>query len=105
MRTVITRGNLALSIFPAQDVQPGSGLPGMTGFSRTATAVTLRRGRHIGRRGMRIGQIVLDVSPLREGKDFRLLFAGRFVSMAGNAVATTAANWQVYGLTHSSLHV
>src|SRR5580700_11993056 len=25
--------------------------------------------------------------------------------MAGNAVATTAANWQVYGLTHSSLDV
>jgi len=54
---------------------------------------------------MRIGQIAIDVAPLREGKDFRLLFAGRFVSMAGNAVATTAANWQVYGLTRSSLAV
>jgi ENTS family enterobactin (siderophore) exporter len=54
---------------------------------------------------MRIGQIVIDITPLREGKDFRLLFTGRFISMAGNAVATTAANWQVYGLTHSSLEV
>ena len=54
---------------------------------------------------MRIGQIAIDLAPLREGKDFRLLFAGRFVSMAGNAVATAAANWQVYGLTHSSLDV
>jgi ENTS family enterobactin (siderophore) exporter len=54
---------------------------------------------------MRIGQIAIDVAPLREGRDFRLLFAGRFVSMAGNAVATTAANWQVYGLTRSSLAV
>lgn len=54
---------------------------------------------------MRIGQIVIDVTPLREGKDFRLLFAGRFVSMAGNAVATAAASWQVYGLTRSSLDV
>lgn len=54
---------------------------------------------------MRIGQIAIDVTPLREGKDFRLLFTGRFVSMAGNAVATTAANWQVYGLTRSSLDV
>jgi len=54
---------------------------------------------------MRIGQLAIDVAPLREGKDFRLLFAGRFVSMAGNAVATTAANWQVYGLTRSSLAV
>jgi MFS transporter, ENTS family, enterobactin (siderophore) exporter len=54
---------------------------------------------------MRIGQIVIDVTPLREGRDFRLLFSGRLVSMAGNAVATTAANWQVYGLTKSSLAV
>src|SRR6266567_228242 len=61
--------------------------------------------RHTGRSGMRIGQIAIDVAPLREGRDFRLLFTGRFVSMAGNAVATTAANWQVYGLTGSSLAV
>ncbi len=54
---------------------------------------------------MRIGQIAIDVTPLREGRDFRLLFAGRFVSMAGNAVATTAASWQVYELTGSSLAV
>ena len=54
---------------------------------------------------MRIGQIAIDIAPLRESRDFRRLFAGRFVSMAGNAVATTAANWQVYGLTHSSLDV
>ena len=54
---------------------------------------------------MRIGQIAIDVAPLREGQDFRLLFTGRFVSMAGNAVATTAANWQVYALTKSSLAV
>jgi MFS transporter, ENTS family, enterobactin (siderophore) exporter len=54
---------------------------------------------------MRIGQIAIDVSPLREGRDFRMLFTGRFASMAGNAVATTAANWQVYALTKSSLAV
>ena len=54
---------------------------------------------------MRIGQIAIDIAPLRESRDFRRLFAGRFVSMAGNAVATTAANWQVYGLTHNSLAV
>src|SRR5215470_6832423 len=54
---------------------------------------------------MRVGQIAIDVAPLREGKDFRLLFAGRLASMAGNAVATTAASWQVYGLTRSSLAV
>jgi MFS transporter, ENTS family, enterobactin (siderophore) exporter len=54
---------------------------------------------------MRIGQIVIDVAPLRESRDYRWLFSGRFISNAGNAVALTAANWQVYGLTHSSLAV
>ena len=54
---------------------------------------------------MRIGQIAIDLAPMRESRDYRRLFAGRFVSMGGNAVATTAANWQVYGLTHSSLAV
>jgi ENTS family enterobactin (siderophore) exporter len=54
---------------------------------------------------VRIGQIAIDLSPLRDSQDYRRLFSGRFVSMAGNAVATTAANWQVYGLTHSSLAV
>ncbi len=54
---------------------------------------------------MRIGQIVIDVAPLRESRDYRRLFTGRFVSMAGNAVATTAANWQVYSLTRNSLAV
>src|SRR5271165_3004688 len=55
--------------------------------------------------GMRIGQIAIDIAPLRDSWDYRRLFTGRFVAMAGNAVATTAANWQVYGLTHNSLAV
>ncbi len=54
---------------------------------------------------MRIGQIAIDIAPLRESRDYRRLFTGRFVSMGGNAVATTAANWQVYSLTHNSLAV
>jgi MFS transporter, ENTS family, enterobactin (siderophore) exporter len=54
---------------------------------------------------VRIGQIAIDIAPLRESRDFRRLFTGRFVSMAGNAVATTAADWQVYSLTHNSLAV
>jgi MFS transporter, ENTS family, enterobactin (siderophore) exporter len=54
---------------------------------------------------MRVGQVVIDVAPLRESRDFRWLSAGRMVSNAGNYVAVTAANWQVYQLTHSSLDV
>jgi MFS transporter, ENTS family, enterobactin (siderophore) exporter len=54
---------------------------------------------------MRIGQIAIDIAPLRDSRDYRRLFVGRAVSMGGSAVATTSANWQVYGLTHSSLAV
>jgi MFS transporter, ENTS family, enterobactin (siderophore) exporter len=54
---------------------------------------------------MRIGRLVIDVTPLRASRDFRWLFGGRFVSLAGNAVALTAANWQIYALTRSSLAV
>jgi ENTS family enterobactin (siderophore) exporter len=54
---------------------------------------------------MRIGQIAIDLAPLRECRDFRLLAAGRFVSFAGNTIAITTANWQVYDLTRSSLDV
>ncbi len=54
---------------------------------------------------MRVGQIAVDVTPLRASRDFRWMFAGRFASMAGTAVATASANWQVYALTRSSLAV
>ena len=54
---------------------------------------------------MRIGQIVLDVTPLRESRDFRWLYGGRLVWNTGEVVALTAANWQVYALTHSPLAV
>jgi len=54
---------------------------------------------------MRVGQIVIDVAPLRESRDFRWLYTGRFIASAGNVIATTAANWQVYTLTHSPLAV
>jgi ENTS family enterobactin (siderophore) exporter len=54
---------------------------------------------------MRIGQLVLDVAPLRESRDFRRLYSGRVVASAGNVVAMTAASWQVYALTHSPLAV
>ncbi len=54
---------------------------------------------------MRIGQIVIDVAPLRESRDFRWLYTGRLIASAGNVIATTAANWQVYALTRSPLAV
>src|SRR5260370_33295514 len=61
------------------------------------------QGRQVSEPGMRMGQLVLDVAPLRESRDFRWLFSGRLVASAGDVVATTAASWQVYSLTRSPL--
>ncbi len=54
---------------------------------------------------MRVGQIVIDVTPLRESRDFRFLYLGRFASSAGSAIATTTGSWQVFELTRSSFAV
>lgn len=50
-------------------------------------------------------RITVDLAPLRESRDFRLLFAGLLVSSLGNALTTVALPFQVYALTHSSLQV
>src|SRR4051812_5420796 len=50
-------------------------------------------------------RFMVDVSPLRESRDFRLLFGGQMVSMLGNQLTTVAIPFQVYSLTHSSLQV
>jgi ENTS family enterobactin (siderophore) exporter len=54
---------------------------------------------------MRLGRIVIDIAPVRSSRDFRWLFSGRLIGNIGNTVVLTAANWQVYALTHSSLAV
>jgi MFS transporter, ENTS family, enterobactin (siderophore) exporter len=56
-------------------------------------------------RRSRIGQVAIDITPLRESPDYRRLFAGRFLANSGNVIAVTAASWQIFGLTHSSLAV
>jgi MFS family permease len=50
-------------------------------------------------------RIMIDTAPLRESRDFRLLFAGSLVSTIGNQLTVVAIPYQVYGLTHSSLQV
>ena len=78
---------------------------GPSGWRAGVWGVVPPRGKHNIGAGMRIGQIVLDVTPLRESRDFRWLYGGRLVWNAGEVVAITAANWQVYALTHSPLAV
>jgi predicted MFS family arabinose efflux permease len=51
------------------------------------------------------GRILVDTTPLREGRDFRLLFTGQLISMLGNQLTIVAIPYQVYSTTHSSFQV
>ena len=47
--------------------------------------------------------MALDLTPLRESREFRLLFAGQAVSLFGSMMTFVALPWQVYRLTGSTL--
>jgi len=49
--------------------------------------------------------LLIDLTPLRESRDFRLLFCGQVVSYLGRQLTVVAVPYQVYLLTHSSLAV
>jgi MFS family permease len=49
--------------------------------------------------------MLLDISPLRRHRDFRLLFVGQFVSFFGSMLTYVAVPYQLYQLTGSSLLV
>jgi MFS family permease len=51
------------------------------------------------------GKILVDIAPLRESRDFRLLFIGQLISMLGTQLTVVAIPFQVYSMTHSSLQV
>jgi MFS family permease len=55
--------------------------------------------------GKGVRALALDLTPLRESRDFRLLFAGQAVSFFGSMMTMVAVPWQVYRLTNSSLAV
>lgn len=57
-----------------------------------------------GRRG-RIRGHAIDLSPLRESRQFRLLFIGEAVSDLGSEITAVAVPYQVFQITHSSLDV
>jgi MFS family permease len=50
-----------------------------------------------------LGTVALDLTPLRESREFRLLFAGQAVSFFGSMMTFVALPWQVYRLTRSPL--
>ncbi len=47
----------------------------------------------------------MDLSPIRESRGFRLLFAGQLVGVFGSQLTAVAIPFQVYVLTRSSLQV
>ena len=53
----------------------------------------------------RIRRHTIDLSPMRESKDFRLLFAGQAVSEFGSHITFVAVPFQVYEMTGNTLAV
>src|SRR5438105_5722451 len=51
------------------------------------------------------GRVLADLSPLRESRDFRFLFAGQVASYIGRQFTVVAVPIQVFAITHSSLAV
>jgi MFS family permease len=49
--------------------------------------------------------VLADLTPLRESRDYRLLFSGQVASYIGRQFTVVAIPIQVYGITHSSLAV
>jgi MFS family permease len=55
--------------------------------------------------GRRLRALVVDVSPLREDRDFRWLWAGQTVSQIGSHITRVALPFQIYVLTGSTLAI
>src|SRR5215831_18654490 len=49
--------------------------------------------------------MILDISPLRKNREFRLLYIGQLVSLFGSMLTYVAVPVQVYNLTQSSFAV
>jgi MFS family permease len=62
--------------------------------------VTRTRGKPSRRRAL-----LIDLTPLRRSRDFRLIVGGQLVSILGSQMTAVAVPYQVYALTRSSLDV
>lgn len=50
-----------------------------------------------------IGAVTVDLTPLRDSRDFRLLWIGEVITVTGQQVTFVALLLQIYALTHSAL--
>ena len=62
-------------------------------------------GKRIGNGGGLTTMFRIDVAPLRQSREFRLLFVGQGVSLFGSMVTYVALPYQAYRISHSSLIV
>ena len=53
----------------------------------------------------RLRRLAVDISPLRESRDYRLVWSGQLISLVGRQVTVVAVPFQVFQLTHSSIAV
>jgi MFS family permease len=53
----------------------------------------------------RLARIAVDITPLRESRDFRRLWFGTGISAIGSQITTVAIPFQLYDLTGSTLLV
>jgi MFS family permease len=49
--------------------------------------------------------LAIDITPLRQARDFRLIWTGQLISLTGRMITTVALPFQVFLLTRSSLAV
>jgi MFS family permease len=61
--------------------------------------------RGLSRAGAVVRGLAIDVTPLRQARDFRLLWMGQLISLTGRQITTVAVPFQVFLLTRSSLAV
>ena len=50
-------------------------------------------------------RLFVDITPLRESRDYRLLWLSQLATSGGRQIVVVAVPYQVYLLTHSSLAV
>ena len=52
-----------------------------------------------------VARLLVDVTPLRRHRDFRMLWTGQLVSFLGSQLTVVAVPFEVFQLTHSTLQV
>jgi MFS family permease len=92
----------SLPLFSVEE-KPSHAATHLTPDPLEASRTRARRGE--GRAWKTARALALDLTPLRESRDFRLLFTGQAVSFFGSMMTFVAVPWQVYRLTGSSFAV